>query len=125
MVDLLLKSICQKENKMANGDVWGRVTKNITKEGRLSKPRGLAHKLACLSYEHYNGEHNEIDFLVTIIMSGARERDYDYFYNKNHDYSFITHCELLGLNYRLVRRIVVGIWDHLDGNKKINTKCLG
>ncbi len=93
--------------------VWGE--KKVSSKTEKGAPytisaTGLFKRLCNFSYYLYQEELPEIDLLVAVIVSAAKDRDVNYF----NSVDFIYHCWLLGLNYITVRSIIIQIWERIE-----------
>lgn len=113
---------------------------NIIKEelawGTLLKgpyyKKGLAQKLAELSYAQFNGESAEVDLFVEIIIDAARNRHeqmnnvfpytgMDFLYSDR----CVKICEEIQLNYEFVMICIEAIIDYFDhGIGKLDISAL-
>jgi hypothetical protein len=79
--------------------IWGSATKSVGKDGKSRKSTGLA-KLLCQAAEESLGvKSGEIRLLVTVIISGAKNRDIKFLYSDKFSY----YCTLLGLTPSRIR----------------------
>ncbi len=62
--------------------------------------------------KHYD----EVDFIISLIISGAKERDGVYFGSD----TFLYHCSLARLNPEFILEVVNGINYHIDNKIPFN-----
>lgn len=111
------------QRKINKSRVWGWLSQSET-----SPSCGLAKKLAQHCYKHFNGEHGEIDLLISVIIEAAHNPDEQYSYadsdgsllkiptGREFIYSTLCerYCEILGLPYLSVVKLIERIWTKLE-----------
>lgn len=83
-------------------DVWGDLHPKSKAYGK-----GLSKQLKDNAYNCVDGE---VDLFIAIIIQAAKERDFRYLHSDQCE----EHCELIGLNYVRVVRVIEKICDCLD-----------
>lgn len=93
---------------LSERQAWGEV-----KTGPGEKSTGLTGMLTQIAYDKFKGVHNEIDFMVTLILSGGKERDWEYLEGE----LFQEDCKKIQLDPNIVLLMIKGICDYFDHNR--------